>query len=226
MKTLWWVIIIFIFLLLIAAVIISVWYYIEKRKPIDCRASGWVWSENCTHFEEKFPDSKLKDPSNLKLYLVAFSQVDGAGPPVCLPMWYCFRYVNVKTGGYSPFSQWTTGPVRAGGFNLPCLDGKCGDKVLQGKKSCVSNQPTIGVPDLQYDPLKLTDDTFIYANIHRYVGKPNDMSPPAHPAATPTEIIGYLIPNKGIKGIKYAWRDVLYNPCRNNPPGCGRCQGC
>ncbi len=232
MKTLSWVIMIWLFLLLLLTITFGVWILILKQPHpgIDCRKmSGWVWAKDCTHIEEKFPDPKLDDPSKLQLYLVKFSRADGAGPPVCLPMWYCFRYVNVKTGGYSPFSQWTHSPIRAGGDMLPCLDGpgKCDkNEVLQGKKSCVFNQPIIGVPDLQYNPLEATDDTFIFANVHRYTGKSKDTKPPGSPKTTDTEIIGYLIPTKSIKGIKYIWRDVLFNPCENTPPGCGRCRGC
>jgi len=233
MKAVSWIILAILFLFLILTVVFGIWVFLLKKPHpgVDChKTSDWVWSPDCTYIEEKFYDPKLADPSQLKLYLAKFSRVSGAGPPVCLPMWYCFRYVNVKTGGYSKFSQWTSSPIRAGGDLLPCVKGpgKCDPKLVpQGKKTCAFNQPAIGIPDLQYNPLKLQPgDTFVYANIHRYVGSPTDTKPPGPPEKTQTEIVGYLIPSKTVPGIKYAWNDVRFNPCEEGQPGCGRCRGC
>ena len=230
MQTWAWIVLIALTILLIAALIFGGWVVILKQPHPgrDChKHSDWMWSPDCKYFEEKFYDSSLADPSDLQLYLVKFSRVSGAGSVVCLPMWYCFRYVNVKTGGYSKFSKWTSAPIRAGGDNLPCL-GKCNpDLVPEGRKSCYFNQPAVGTPDLHYDPLKRQPEgTFIYTNIHRYVGKPGDTEPPGPPEETKTEIIGFLIPTRSVPGIKYAWNDILFNPCKENPPGCGRCRGC
>lgn len=230
MKTWSWVVLGILAFLLVILLAFGGWVLLlGKPSPgINCRErSDWLWSPTCKYIEEKFPDPSLQDPSNLKLYLIKFSQVRGAGPPVCLPMWYCFRYVNVKTGGYSGFSKWTDSPVSAGGDNLPCLDGvgKCDNLVPQGKRSCNFNQPLIGIPNLQYNPLNPNPDgSFIFANIHRYVGNPGDTSPPGPPEKISTEIIGYLIPNKVAEGVKYAWPDILFNPCKVK--SCGRCMGC
>jgi len=226
MKTWAWITLIFLAILLLLTIGFGIWtFLLEKPHPgTDCLKSGWVWNPNCKYFEEKFYDSSLADPSDLQLYLVKFSRVSGAGSPVCLPMWYRFRYVNVKTGGYSKFSKWTSSPVRAGGKDLPCL-GKCNPNLVpEGGKTCYFNQPAIGLPNLQYDPLdRQPGNTFIYATIHRYVGKPGETKPPESPE---DEIIGFLMPTKTLPGIKYAWNDVVFNPCNDNPPGCGRCQGC
>jgi len=219
-------------ILVLATIGFGVWvFFLKQPHPgVNChKTTGWVWSPDCKYIEEKFPDKSLADPGHLKLYLAKFSDVTGGGPPVCLPMWYCFRYVNVKTGGYSKFSQWTESPVRAGGDMFPCVGGKgkCDPSLVpQGKKTCAFNQPVIGIPDLQYDPFKvLHDGSFIYTNVHRYVGSPTETKPPGTPEETKTEIIGFLIPSS-VKGVKYAWTDVLFNPCKEGQPGCGRCRGC
>lgn len=232
METWAWITLSGLALFLIILLIFGAWVLFLSKPHIgvDCKKSGWVWSDDCLYFQEKFFDSNLKDPSHLRPYLVKFSDVDGAGPPVCLPMWYCFRYVNVKTGGYSKFSQWTEAPVHAGADTLPCVDGvgKCNKNyVPQGGQTCGFNQPVIGVPNLQYSPLKQEPgDTFIYANIHRWVGQSGDVKPPGPPETTKTEIIGYFIPSKTVPGIKFAWNDVQFNPCEDGGPGCGRCLGC
>ena len=113
---------------------------------------------------------------------------------------------------------------------FPCVEGpgKCNPNLVpQGKKTCVFNQPVIGASNLQYDPFHvLPGGSFIYTNIHRYVGSPEDTHPPGTPEETKTEIIGYMIPSQSVKGIKYAWTDVLFNPCEGGEPGCGRCRGC
>lgn len=232
METWAWITLSGLGLLLIILLIFSVWVLLLKKPHIgvDChKQSDWVWSKDCHYFEEKFFDENLKDPSKLKPYLVKFSSVEGAGPTVCLPMWYAFRYVDVKTGGYSKFSQWIEGPVFAGAKILPCLKGlgKCDSNLVpQGRATCDFNQPLIGVPDLQYNPTQPINDTFIFTNIHRWVGKPGDTKPPGSPEETKTEIVGFFLPNKSVPGIRYATPDVLFNPCNDNVSGCGRCRNC
>ena len=53
---------------------------------------------------KKFYDGSLKSPAHLRPALTDFRHSGGSGPSVFLPCWYRFRYVDVKTGGYSDFS--------------------------------------------------------------------------------------------------------------------------
>lgn len=163
-----------IFILLILILGIGYYWVINLQAPSpgnSCSNSDWLWIDNCLGFQELNPDPTLLSPSNEKLYLVKFANTAGAGPPMCKPMWYRFRYVNVKTGGYSPFSAWTTNPIFAGANNLPCLqgNGNCPTSVPEGSQSCQFNAPTVGIPSLLYSPTQPTvSGSFIYANVHRY----------------------------------------------------------
>lgn len=210
-------------------------YYIYQKynpanKPpgISCEKSGWSCLPSGIGIKETSPDPSLKSPANQELYLAKFVKASGAGPVLCLPMWYCFRYVNAKTGRYSPFSKWTSLPVYSGAEKLPYPPRGSG---LVGKQTCSFNQPTIGAMSLDYPFTMNARGEFIVANLHRYVGKTeingNNEIPPPDPNKTPvvTEIVGYLTPYTGSGGIKYAWADIMNNPCRNN--GCSsRCKGC
>ncbi|MCA9750243.1 MAG: hypothetical protein KC414_14130 [Romboutsia sp.] len=202
--------------------LILFYYWVSKLNAptpgVNCHkdGSGWLWNSTCTGFEELTPDPTLLDPIG-ELYLVNFNNVNGAGPPLCKPIWYRYRYVNVKTGGYSTFSNWSSSPVFSGSSNLPCVNGpgNC-DSVKQGSDTCQFNAPTVGVPSLQYNPKQPIgtssgDTSFVYANVHRYVGNEGDLTPPSDSASD--EVIGYLYPSSAFSGISYVWQDVLSNPC-------------
>lgn len=186
----------------------------------DCRrGSDWVWNSSCLYLNEKFHDPSLKSPKDLSPVLVNFRYSEGSGPSFFRPCWYRFRYVNVKTGGYSDFSSWTKSPVISGGKDLPCPDGKCHFK--EGKPSCTFNQPVIGIAEdqVEYSPTQQTSDqSFIYMNLHRYVGdSPTDSEPP--PDDVNDEIIGFLLPPQFVGGKKYyTWTDALSNPCKTGCP--------
>lgn len=227
-KTIALIVVLVIILILIAVVI---WIWIVKRKPkppIDCTKSGWAWDPSCLFFKENYPDPSIIKPDN-QVYLVGFkrSDEDAIGPPICIPMFYRFRFVNVITGGYGPLSKWTQSPVVSGGTNFPCVDEKCPSSVGEGKQSCNYNHPVVGVKDLHYNPNKPNNEgDFIWANIHRFDGTPDQTSPP--PDSEEGKIVGYLYPTAGYPDIKYIWNDIFFNPCtNNNEPIClNRCAGC
>ncbi len=207
-----------LFLAIILLLIFGYWVYqLKPPKPgTDCKKrSDWVWADNCLHFKEKFFDSSLKSPKNIKPYLVNFTYARGGGSPLYLPMWYRFRYVDTKTGGYSEFSDWTKTPIISGSCCLPCPKGM-GNCPTTGYETCSFNQPTIGVSskDSQYSPTRPQPNLhFIYINLHRYVGKtPTETEQP--PKNVQDKIIGFLSPGNSIDGVQYyTWTDVLSNPC-------------
>lgn len=213
-------------LVLLGITILLLLYFIwwtknlSKPKPgKDCLSSGWSWNESCMYFNEVSYDNTLASPSNLSPYIIGFSYSSGTGNPLYLPLWYRFRYVNVKTGGYSDFSKWCASPVISGSCCLPCPGGvgNCNSQVPQGSKTCSYNKPIIGISqsDSAYNPyIPLSDGSFVYINLHRYTGKLlNDTTPPPN-NTTEDEIIGYLTPGFNYGGVNYyGLVDVLNNPC-------------
>ncbi|MDB4769366.1 hypothetical protein OAG24_00225 [bacterium] len=220
-----------IIILILILIAVAVWIWFIKNPlnpPIDCTKSGWAWDPSCLFFKENFSDGSLIAPDN-EIYLVGFKETKSSavGPPLCIPMWYRFRYVNVNTGGYGPLSKWTSGPVRSGGIGFPCIrdsNNECPAHIDEGKKSCDFNHPIVGVKDLHYDPRKPLDNgDFVWTNIHRFDGGNN---PP--PDNEEGKIVGYLYPASGLEGVKYIWNDIFFNPCKDsNDPVClNRCKGC
>lgn len=195
-------------------------YKLKKPKPgIPCKVNQptWNWDSSCNYIEETSFDESLKSPSNLRPYLVGFQFSQGAGNSIFLPCWYRFRYVNVKTGGYSEFSDWCSYPVLSGGCKLPCPGGNCGNYIKQGYYSCGYNQPILGIStsSSQYNPLAPQTEEVIYINLHRYVSpNPENITPPDPDVQD--EIVGLLLPTQNFNGQKYyTCVDVLNNPCKS-----------
>lgn len=189
----------------------GIWWAYTLQKPLPgggCGKSGWLWNESCLYINEVKPDPALVSPKGLSPVLIGFTKAAGAGPPIFLPMWYRFRYVNVLTGGYSEFSDWTKSPVMSGACCLPC-DGVC--PFATGSTTCTYNQPVIGIDKtkIKYNPqVQQEKGEFIYMNLHRYVGKIGDKTPPTD---AKDEIVGMMImPRRKY----YAYIDVLDNPCK------------
>jgi len=210
-----------------------VWDMHEPSPGVNCeKNSDWVWNSSCLYFQEITPDPSLADPSELSLALTDFKYASGAGGSIFLPMWYRFRYVNVLTGGYSNFSSWTQTPVLSGSCCLPCIGGQGQCSFSTGYDSCTFNQPSIGISskDAQYNPNQMQPDgSFIYMNLHRYVGNSaSDTDPP--PDDAEDEIVGYLYPQTSIDGVTYYyWTDILFNPCNNycsTPSWCQKQSSC
>ena len=207
--------------IIVLLIIFTLWVNkLQQPTPgIDCRAnSNWVWDSSCMFFQEKFQDTTLESPSKLHPVLTGFTYAKGGGNSIFLPMWYRFRYVNVLTGGYSDFSEWTQSPVISGSCCLPCPDGPgvCPSTITPGFGSCSYNQPTVGIStaDAQYNPMESQPDgSFIYMNLHRYVSSSaTDNDPPPEDATD--QIVGFLNPGNTVENIQYYdWADVIYNPC-------------
>lgn len=208
--------------LIIGLIFFGLWVR-NLKKPTPGRncheTSDWLWSDDCFSFQEKFFDSSLDSPAGVRPYLINFESSAGMGNPLRLPMWYRFRYVNVSTGGYSDFSEWTTNPVIVGSCCLPCPGGADNCSALgikTGSSTCNYNKPNIGVNtnDAAYDPkVPLEDGSFVYMNLHRYTGKsPAETNPPADDVKD--EIVGYLPMSTTVGGVSYYnWFDFNYNPC-------------
>ncbi len=198
-------------------------YHLPKPTPgTGCQNRGWKWDSQCRFINEIAYDPSLSSPKGTSPYLIRFQNSPGAGPAIFAGCWYRFRYVNVLTGGYSEFSDWSNLPVLAGGCQAPC-DPKIGCTFAQGISSCVFNQPTIGVntKEAKYSPQTAVGNTYVYINLHRYVntGNPTSTTPPPNDATD--EIIGVMLAPASVGGEKYfSLIDVLNNPCKEgcNPP--------
>lgn len=190
----------------------------KKRVGVDChKKSSWKWNKTCLFIEERFKDNTLKSPLNIKPVLTSFKYARGGGNSIFLPCWYRIRYVNVLTGGYSDFSDWTESPIMSGSCCLPCPDGVgiCSSDVETGYESCGANQPSIGISSKEssYDPETSVGGKQIFINLHRYVAKsPHDFNKPDNDVTD--QIVGTLQPGSYIDGVRYyEWTDVLFNPC-------------
>lgn len=174
-----------------------------------CNAKG-NWDESCVFIKETTYNGSLPSPKSIKPFLINFTKSAGAGKPIYLPLWYRFRYVNSLTGEYGDFSDWCDYPVVSGSCCLPC-DDSCQFPV--GDESCIFNQPTIGVrtSDAVKKPTSPEKDgSFVYMNLHRYVGPSNDYKkPPKSAKSVPVGVL--MVPKPGY----FSWTDVLFNPCGN-----------
>jgi len=203
-------------LVLLAALGVWIGTLPEPHPGLGC-ATTWKWDPSCIYIEELKPDSTLSRPA-AQMYLVDFKETPNAGPPVCLPMWYAYRYVRAETGEYGPMSDWTKTPVQAGGVHLPTTSCPISEN------TCQFNNPILGVTsDLEYAPMK----TSVWANVHRYVGTVGQTNPPSETVMErESTIVGMLLPStsRGC-GVTYAVDDVLHNPCIARQCGV-RCENC
>lgn len=197
-------------------------YHLEKPSPGNCdylrKAQPNVkWSTDCSYVEEIAPDGSLATPKN-PLFLTRFTNSPSfnQGQPLGANVWYRYRYVNSKTGGYGKFSPWTTSPIIAGSNTLPCQlgVGKCTGISYAGKDSCQSNLIQLGASGLD---VKTGSD--IYINVHRYVALSTTTTPPTD--STIDKIVGMIIPTQDGTGF---FIDISDSPCKEvictNVEGC------
>lgn len=203
-----------IFLVIILSMLIALlWFVGFTSKPHagtcdSMKAKGnYVWNDDCTFLREIKTDTQLKKPVS-PLYLSGFRSSPSLGDPLGINVWYRYRYVDAKTGGYGNFSPWTENPIIAGSKTLPCKNNDC--SYITGVSSCDNNLVEVSVDSIDY---KIEDG--IYANVHRYVS--NDGKQPSYDEDD--EIVGYLFPSNS------RWKYIDTNsPCKTNscnmPPGC------
>jgi hypothetical protein len=203
---------------------LAYWIYnLKKPSPGNCdylRKSqpDVKWSADCSYIEEIAPDNSLATPTS-PLFLTNFTNSPSfnQGQPLGANVWYRYRYVNGKTGGYGKFSPWTVSPIIAGSTTLPCQlgKGKCVGVSYTGRDSCQSNLVQLGANNLN---LKLGSD--IYVNIHRYSAISTDTTPPTD--STVDKIVGMLLP-KGQSGSGF-FIDISDSACKEvictNVEGC------
>lgn len=174
--------------------------------------SSWLWNENCTGFIESDDTGDNPDPSipsavNFPLGIISFTD-DGPSSPFYENVFYRYNFVDVETGNYGEFSNWTN-PIMSGASTLPYLPGINGPT---GSATCKSNMLTIGInstaagiPPIMTKPY--SGDKFYGANVYRYsTGSASDASPP--PAGEMGDLVGFLVPN----GNYYSFVDIQ-GPC-------------
>lgn len=213
-----WIAIVFLILLIGISVGIYIYYKYKQSKPSgggsNCNTSQW--DKNCVYYLEKYADSTITTPAQ-PLYLGAFGYSQGAGPALCQPMWYAFRYVRQSDGGYGPLGSWTTQPVFAGSCNLPSAPSvvNTGQVPPPGNSqvSVTYNTPKV----VTTQPLDYPLYQGYVANIHRYVGQ----TPPPNGSDTGSTIIGSLEPiSVNSYGFTSQFTDVLFNPNQGGGTTC------
>lgn len=201
-------------------IILFIYYVYKLQKPssgscdiIKDKNPNIKWSDDCTFVQEITQDSSIITPKN-PLYLTKFTSSPSLGPPWGVNVWYAYKYVNGKTGGYGALSPWTSSPISSGSNNLPCKGGNCSPNFqFASKDSCQSNLPELQIDSLDYD---ITSG--YYVNVHRYVTDINDNKPPS--SQTQGKIVGMII--QTTKGGKFI--DVSKSPCLES--NCQNIQGC
>jgi len=227
-----WMIILGMFILMIIG--FAVWVYTMASPSTklckDLRKTSPALNDTCLYPQAiGQPDSSMKDPSDMQLFMAGFSYSDAGGLPLCRPMWYRFRYVNDISGNYSPFSQWTCSAVMAGGTDLPCTEDcipdACDDKI-SGPASCTFNRVTMGVTqDLQYGMTPQPDGSTNWAVVYRYVGQlGDDVTKPPSDDDSVGDPLGSLKPTSSYSGYTNVFVDVGNNPCPeiNSQAGCSQ----
>jgi hypothetical protein len=193
-------------------------YKLEKPLPGNCdylkvSKPDVKWSPDCSYIQELVLDTSLQTPTE-PLFLTRFSSSPTLGQPWGANVWYKYKYVNSKTGGYGKASPWTQSPISAGSTNLPCQSGNCSSIQYSGKDSCKSNLAQLKINSLAYP---LGSDNYI--NVHRYVSPLNTTTPPVD--SVDGKIVGMVLPN-GAGGGTFI--DLSTSPC--DEVTCSNIAGC
>lgn len=191
-------------------------YTLEKPAPGNCdyiksRDPTLKWNSDCTSFQELLLDPSLSTPTE-PFYLDKFTSSPSLGQPWGVNVWYKYKYVNGKTGGFSKSSPWTQYPIYAGSPNLPCENESC-NITYSGKDSCKSNLAQLKIKNIAY-PL----GSDIMVNVHRYVTSLTNKDKPSD--SIDGNLVGYVI-QTGSGGI---FIDTSKSPC--DEINCSNVQGC
>jgi hypothetical protein len=207
-------------ILLIVVSLAIIWairyvYLLEKPSPGNCdyiKASDPTakWNNDCSYIQELILDPSMTTPST-PLYLEKFTASPSLGRPWGVNVWYKYKYVNKKTGGFSKSSPWTTTPIFSGSTKLPCDPTK---SCPSGSDTCKANLPQLRLNNIAY-PL----GSDILVNVHRYVTSLNDTAKPTD--SVDGVIVGTIIPTGNSSGT---FIDTSKSPCEEST--CNNILGC
>lgn len=211
----------------------KLWKMPEPTPGKECDPNQ-VWADSsCSTVKEVQYDPTLVSPKGKSMVLLSFETQGTSIQPVYNPVWYRFRYVNLNTGGYSDFSDWTASAVMSGSCCLPCPGGvgNCDSTIGNGYTTCKANLPTLGIETTESDykpfiPFDAQGDSVV-ASVHRYMNPPDVMTKPADDVKD--DIVGVMNTTKNVSGKSYyAFIDWKYPACgstdtSSGPNNYGKC---
>lgn len=195
--------------------------------------SPWLNGPDCLSVLEQYEDKSIPKPT-AQPYLRSFV-TQGQGYPFCNPVWYAFRYVRNKDGGYGPLSDWSGYnpsspkdiplPIFSGAKTFPCIpvkgstDSCAATGVKTGAESCAFNNPTISILNkLDFNVNYASADGYTL-NVHRQVaGDSKDFD-----FTDEGDIVGSFAVNldpEGPYNIIANFIDAVYNPNSTTSSSC------
>ena len=195
--------------------------------------SPWMNGDQCQYVLEKYEDSTIVKPT-LQPYLRRFTD-KGPSYPFCNFVWYAFRYVRNKDGGYGPLSNWsgynaskpteTPMPIFSGANTFPCVpvtgvaDSCSQIGVKTGSESLDFNLPTISlVGKFDFDINSNSPDGYTL-NVHRQVDNDHKGFDPDSEG----DIVGSFIVKpkpSGAYNTVAEFIDAFYNPNSTKSSSC------
>lgn len=202
-------------------------YFNFVQVPESCNlCPKYMNGPQCISVIEKFQDPTIPKPTPL-IYQTNFTLAPGGGPPFCSPVWYAFRYVKNKNGGYGPLSAWSgitdtksTSPpnaIYAGNKNPPCISSICNFKT--GEDSCAFNRPEISLSGkLDLNVLTNNPDDGYTLNVHRQVGTGFDKNgnPLGYDPTSEGTIVGSFL----VTPNDQSFTDIFFNPNTTTGSSC------
>lgn len=185
----------------------------------------WLNGPDCLSVVEKYEDKTIPKPT-AQPYLRSFV-TQGQNYPFCNPVWYAFRYVRNKDGGYGPLSEWsgynplkptdTPLPIFSGAKTFPCIpvkgstDSCSAIGVKTGADSCAFNNPWISLLNkLDFDVNFSSPDGYTL-NVHRQEANTDKEFDPNDEG----DIVGFFTVNlkpESPYNIIANFIDAVYNP--------------
>ncbi len=189
------------------------------------RAPKWMNGKFCLSVLEKYEDHTIPVP-NSQPYLDSFTYASGGGAAFCSPVWYAFRYVRNKDGGYGPLSAWSGTPeggtvsvidppmaIYSCALELPTIPGDT--SVPLGNLTSTFNKPTVAIIKPLNLDVKTGQEDGYTLNVHRQVGSIQNGTPVFDPEIE-GDVIGsffvYATPKKGSAPIYAEFPDGVFHP--------------